>query len=218
MNKEVLYLAKVIWDYHHVNHKLEKSDIIMVLGSHDMSVASRWIELFKQWLSGKILFSWWVWRLTSLDINFNWTTEADVFAKKAIEEWIPTKDIIIENKSTNTWENIRFSFELIKDLGINSVILVQKPYMERRTLATFLKQRPWSNVSFSVTSPQISFENYINGEIPAEKIIDIMVWDLQRIIEYPNKWFQIYQEVPENIISAYKRLMALWFTKSLILK
>ena len=85
--------------------------------------------------------------------------------------------------------------------------------MERRTLATFAKQWPWSTISFCITSPQISFENYPNEEIPMEKVINIIVWDLLRIIEYPKRGFQTYQEVPENVLQAYKRLVELWFTK-----
>lgn len=217
MDQEILTLSKIIRDYHHVNHQLEKSDLIMVLWSHDIRVADRWIELFKQWFADAILFSGWVWRLTNDDANFVWTTEAEKFAAKAIEAWIPAEKIIIENKSTNTWENIRFSFELIKNMGIKRILLVQKPYMERRTFATFSKQWPWENIIFYVTSPQISFEDYPNEEIPMEKVIDIMVWDLQRISEYPKMWFQIPQEVPTEVMQAYERLVELWFTKSLIL-
>lgn len=216
MNQEVIALSKIVWDYHHVNHQLEESDLIMVLGSHDIRVAERWIQLFKEWFSNRILFSGWIWRLTDNDPNFIWTTEADKFATKAIESWIPREKIIIENKSTNTWENIRFSFELIKDMRIRKIILVQKPYMERRTFVTFSKQWPWDNVLFYVTSPQISFENYPNKEIPMEEVIDIMIWDLQRIREYPKKWFQISQEVPLKVMQAYEKLIELWFTKNLI--
>lgn len=216
MNNEVIDLAKIIWDYHHMNQKLEKSDIIMVLGSHDTRVADRWVKLFNQWYSDKILFSGGVWRLTNTDPNFAWTTEAELFAKIAIDNWVPKWNIIIENKSTNTGENIRFSYELVKDLLIKSIILVQKPYMERRTFATFSKQRPGEEVVFYVTSPLLSFDEYCNLEIPMDKAINIMVWDLQRIIEYPKKWFQTYEEVPENVLEAYEKLISLWFTKSLI--
>lgn len=216
MNQEILSLAKIVWDYHIMHHQLEKSDLIMVLWSHDMRVADRAVELMKQWLADLVLFSWGVGRLTSDDSNFSWSTEADKFAARAIDNWISADKIIIENKSTNTWENIKFSFELIKDLGIKKIILVQKPYMERRTFATFAKQWPWENVEFHVTSPQLSFEEYSNDEIPVEKVINVMIGDLQRIIEYPKKWFQISQEVPDNVMQAYNKLIELWFTKSLI--
>lgn len=41
-------LAKQLWDYHHVNHVIEKSDCILVLGSHDTRVADRGAELYLQ--------------------------------------------------------------------------------------------------------------------------------------------------------------------------
>lgn len=216
MNAQTLKLAKKIWDYHLVNNKIEKSDIIFVLGSHDIKVAYRAIELFKQWYADKILFSGWLWRLTSNDENFKNTTEADKFWQIAIEKWISFKDIIIENKSKNTWENIKYSYELIKNMDINKIIIVNKPYMERRTFATFLKQWPWKDILFYITSPQISFEKYTNNEEYLKNIINIMVWDLQRIIEYPKKWFQIYQKIPKDILDSYNELIKLWFIKNLI--
>ena len=125
ITQEVLKFAKIIWDYHHVNHKLEKSDLIMVLGSHDTRVAERWIELLKNWFANKILFSWGLGILTDDNPSFFETTEADKFADIAIKNWIPKENILIENKSRNTWENIKFSYELIKNFKIKKIILVQ---------------------------------------------------------------------------------------------
>lgn len=212
----ILHLAEVIWNYHHMNHIITPSDIVMVLWSHDIRVADRWVELLQQWIANKILFSWGVWRLTNDDKNFIGTTEAEKFAQRAKDLWIPEENIIIENRSTNTGENISFSYEIIKDLQIQKIILVQKPYMERRTFATFDKQRPWQKVEFLVTSPQFSLQDYITDEIPLEKIIHMMIGDLQRIIEYPALWFQTYQEVPNNVLLAYKELISLWYTNHLI--
>ncbi len=216
MNQKILDLAKIIWDYLRLNQEIEKSDLIMILGSHDIRVAERWIELIKKWYAKKILFSGWIWRLTDWVKEFMWTTEADIFAKIAIKNWIKKEQIIIENKSTNTWENIIFSYELIKDLDIKSIILVQKPYMERRVFATFSKQWPWKKINFYITSPKILFEDYPNEIIKIEQIINIMIWDLDRIIKYPKLWFQIYQEVPEKVMKAFYKLIDLWFDKDLI--
>ena len=55
------------------------------------------------------------------------------------------------------------------------MILVQKPYMERRTFATFKKQ--WrqdeggEDVDIVVTSPQLKLEEYINDDFPLEMVI-----------------------------------------------
>jgi len=67
-----------------------------------------------------------------------------------------------------------------------------------------------------VTSPQISFEDYSNEEIPMERVINIMVGDLQRIHLYPEKGFQIYQEIPADVWQANEELIALGFDQHLV--
>jgi uncharacterized SAM-binding protein YcdF (DUF218 family) len=91
---------------------------------------------------------------------------------------------------------------------------VQKPYMERRSYATFKKH--WPDKEVIVTSPQISFADYPTSEIPLEKVINIMVGDLQRIKVYAEKGFQVYQEIPEYVWQAYEQLVSLGFDKQLI--
>ena len=86
--------------------------------------------------------------------------------------------------------------------------------MERRSYATFKKH--WPDKKLIVTSPQISFEDYPIEEIPLERVINIMVGDLQRIIAYPEKGFQIFQEVPQDVMKAYHQLIALGYNKHLM--
>lgn len=43
-----------------------------------------------------------------------------------------------------------------------------------------------------------------------------MVGDLQRIKEYPAKGFQIEQEIPDEVWSAYETLVAAGYDKHLI--
>jgi len=94
--------------------------------------------------------------------------------------------------------------------------LVQKPYMERRTLATCVKQWPDKNTRFSVTSPNVPFEEYFNDANPKELVINIMVGDLQRIKEYSKLGYQIEQDIPDDIWKAYERLIELGFGKHLM--
>jgi uncharacterized SAM-binding protein YcdF (DUF218 family) len=213
ITKEILILAKKIWDYHHMNQALEKSDCILVLGSHDKRVGERGAELWLQRWAPLLIFSGGLGRLT----REIWSeTEADQFARIALEKGVPRESIFIENRSTNTGENILFTKELLKKnkLDPQSFIVVQKPYMERRSYATFKKH--WPDKKLSVTSPQIAFEEYATPEIPLEEVIHIMVGDLQRIERYPKYGFQVYQEIPSDIREAYERLVAAGFTKSLI--
>ena len=67
-----------------------------------------------------------------------------------------------------------------------------------------------------VTSPRISFEQYPNENLSQEEILHTMVGDLQRIIEYPKLGFQISQEVPQTVVDAMEKLIALGYTNHLI--
>lgn len=213
VTEKALDLARKLWDYHHVNHTLEKADCILVLGSHDTRVADRAAELYHAGCAPMIIFSGGLGRLT----EGMWTeSEADLFAKIAIEKGVPQQAILIENESTNTGENILLTQKLLKENNLDpySFIVVQKPYMERRSFATFKKH--WPNKKLIVTSPQISFEDYATDQIPMEQVINIMVGDFQRIKLYAEKGFQVYQEIPEEAWDAYEQLIKLGYSDHLV--
>lgn len=201
--------AKILWNYHHVSHTLQKSDCILVLGSHDTRVAERGAELYLEGFAPLLIFSGGLGNFT----EGLWDEpEADKFAKIAISMGVPESAILIENKSTNTGENIKFTQKLLAEKGLDpdSFIVVQKPYMERRSYATFMQH--WPEKALIVTSPQISFDDYPNVEIPLEKVIHILVGDLQRLKEYPQKGFMVYQEIPAEIWAAYEGLVDRGYT------
>src|SRR5215208_3730356 len=206
-------LAKILWDYNNLNQSVQASDCILVLGSHDVRVAHRGAELFLQGYAPWILFSGNLGRLTE-DL---WTRpEAEIFAEEAVEMGVPADKILIENRATNTGDNIRFSRDLLASNGISvdRFILVQKPYMQRRAYATFKKV--WPEKEVTVTSPQFSFEEYPNEVITRQDVIGIMVGDTQRIKVYPERGFQIPQEIPAEIWAAYEELVRRGFTSHLI--
>jgi uncharacterized SAM-binding protein YcdF (DUF218 family) len=215
IDQESIQAARIIWDYHHMNHQLQKADCIMALGSHDTRVAERAAELYLSGYAPYIVFSGGLGRLT----EGLWTLpEADTFARIAIEMGVPAGHILVENRSTNTGENIALSYQLLQkhNIEVHKLILVQKPYMERRTYATFCKQWPGNEVEIMVTSPQISFEAYSTDEIPLGHVIHIMIGDLQRIHLYPEKGYQIYQEIPPQVWEAYHHLIKKGFTQHLM--
>ncbi|HXV63501.1 MAG TPA: YdcF family protein [Vicinamibacteria bacterium] len=213
LSAEVENLARIVWHYHQMGHRIVTADIILVLGSHDLRVAERGAELYADGLAPRIVFSGGLGNLTR-DL---WAEpEAVKFARIAREKGVPEDAILLETRSTNTGENVRYTRELLDGMGLDPdrFILVQKPYMERRTYATFKKM--WPEKEAIVTSPQISFDDYPNDEIPVERVIHIMVGDLQRIRIYPEKGFQIPQPIPDEVWNAYERLVALGFTDNLI--
>ena len=210
---DIQQYAQQLWDYHLLHHTLEKSDCILVLGSHDTRVADRGAELYLQGMAPLLIFSGGLGNFTS----GLWTeAEADKFARIAKKKGVPSSAILVENKSSNTGENILFTQQLLleKNLDPQRFIVVQKPYMERRSYATFKKH--WPDKDLLVTSPQLNMDAYANADIPMERVINIMVGDLQRIKVYPEKGFQVYQEIPDEVWKAYEALVAAGYDKHLI--
>jgi len=213
MDSEVDRLAQKIWDYHHLNHRLEKADAILVLGSHDTRVAEHGARLFLEGWAPLVIFSGGLGNLT----RGLWDKpEAVRFEAVAISLGVPAEKILIEECSTNTGENIEFTRQLLakRHLDLQRFILVQKPYMERRAYATFKKV--WPEKQVLVTSPQITWADYPHAEISRSEVISIMVGDLQRIRLYPEKGFQIPQEIPADVWDAYLRLTELGYSQHLI--
>lgn len=212
IDQETIRLAKILWNYHLLHQDSKKSDCILVMGSHDVKVAERGAELFLQGWAPYLLFSGGRGRLTD-----KWEEpEAEVFSKVAIKVGVPEDRIIKETHATNTQENVLFSKELLSKLGhkdFNKFIIVQKPYMERRALATF--QKNWPEAEAVVTSPEISFEE--NAEYRGiEKLINIVVGDTLRLKLYGKEGYLVPQEIPEDVDRAYKKLADLGYNEYVI--
>jgi uncharacterized SAM-binding protein YcdF (DUF218 family) len=205
--------ARVVWDYHHVNHALAKADCIIVLGSHDTRVAERGAEVFLGGWAPLLVCSGHLGSLTGA----MWTrSEAEIFADVAVGLGVPRDRILIEGRSTNTGENVDFSRQLLAEKGLQprTAIAVQKPYMERRTLATF-RQR-WPELEVVLTSPRIAFDAYPTLDIRKDDVIHIMVGDLQRLIVYGRKGWSVPQDVPPAVREAYERLVAAGYTRRMV--
>ncbi|HVF68086.1 MAG TPA: YdcF family protein [Pyrinomonadaceae bacterium] len=217
MRHEIRGLALKLWQYHHMNQRLERADAILVLCSYDTSVAERGAELLLEGFAPLLIFSG---GLGAITRNLWSEPEAELFARVARGMGVPDGRIIVETRSTNTGENVQFTRRLLEGRGLDpeSFILVQKPYMERRAYATF--KRYWPEKRAVVTSPQFSFEEYLknhsNGALTEDEVVCIMVGDLQRIRLYPERGFQIPQEIPDEVWAAYEELVKAGYDKHLI--
>lgn len=131
-----------------------------------------------------------------------------------LDRGVPESSILVESKSTNTGENISFLRELLSDRPeVSRLILVHKPYMERRTYAAFKKQ--WPEAKFSITSPQLSLDDYLDDTNPFEYVVNVMTGDLQRMKLYAEKGFQVPQKIPADVWSAYEQLVRLGYNQRL---
>ncbi len=199
--------ALILWNYHNISKKLPdvNNSIIIGLGSYDLRVAEHCANLFNLGSGNKIIFS---------GKNGNWTVdlwgngciEAELFAEH-VKEMVSNEKLILEREACNLGENILFSKKIIDKLNLEfkNIILVTKPNTTRRAYATALAL--WSEIenNLHISSPDYNLDN-ISPVISEESIISELVGDLERIIIYPEKGFQINQETPKPIIDAYIRL------------
>ena len=217
VDARILALAQTIWEYHRLHHTVAPADAILVLCSHDVRVADRGAELLLEGRAPLLIFSGGSGAVT----RQLWDEpEADRFARQAVALGVHPDRILVENQSTNTGENVRFTRALLADRGLDPsrFLVVQKPYMERRSYATFRKV--WPEKEVIVTSPQVGSEEYLrdysHDSLGPAAVIEIMVGDLQRIRVYPDRGFQISQDIPAHVWSAYEALVEAGFDGRLI--
>jgi len=200
--------ARTIWDYHQVGHELVRCDAAIGLGSHDLGVATYTAELYQAGLFPVLVFS---------GANSPTTAkrfprgEAVHYREHAVELGVPEKVVLVEPKATNTGQNIAFSHELLAEHGHQprSVLLISKPYMERRAFATCRKV--WPEVDVVCASEPLKLDDYVQAIGDEKLVIDMLVGDLQRVIEYPKLGYAIEQEVSAAVQGAYDRLLAAGF-------
>lgn len=206
----------LIWDYLQLNHTIAPAAAILALGSNDVRVAERAADLYLAGLAPLLIFSGGVGALTAG--QYGGRSEAAAFADAAAARGVPRAAMLVEGASTNTGENIRFTRALLEARGAPppaSLILVQKPFMERRTLATFLAQwGPPPTPAFAVTSPRVALANYPDARVQRlglADVIETMCGDLQRIAVYPARGFQVPMPIPADVWAALRLLVRAGF-------
>ncbi len=215
MDSTVYSHVKVLWDYMHMDMPLEKADCIVGFGCYNEEIATRAAELYHAGWAPKILFSGGLGRNTKQ----MWTrSEAERFADIAQAQGVPQADILIENRSTNTGENILFTKEMLAGTGVNRIIGIHKPFMERRLYAAMKVY--WPEMDCIVTSPQEDIETYVRLSaaqgIDEKRVIEILAGDFQRMDVYAKKGYQIPQPIPDSAWDAFHALVELGYTSELI--
>lgn len=211
-----LPLLQVIWDYLCLNQKLENADCIVGFGNFNTDIARRTAELYHEGYAPKVLFTGGLGRNTEGLLP---EPEAIRFARVAMDCGVPEEDILIEDKSANTKENIEFTRSLLKQRGIPSdhILGVHQPFMERRITAAMGVY--WPEVKFSVTSPGVTIPEYLarakDQGISENASVSVIVGDFQRMDLYAKKGYQLPQHIPEEAWNAFHELVAMGFDTQL---
>ncbi len=204
---KVYQAIETLWEYMQLRQSIEPCELILVMGGNDIRVAEYAAELFMNDMGQRLLFSGASGRYTE---DLYSSSEAETFARIAMDMGVPQSMIDLETKATNTGENIRFSQQYLscQQRMPSSVLLVHKPYMERRALATFECQWQGNLPKVFVTSTGENFVNYLSDDLPASLVTEALIGDFERIRDYPARGFQTQQPIPDAVYHAYETLKA----------
>ncbi|MFI2411387.1 YdcF family protein [Streptomyces sp. NPDC018947] len=196
-----------------MGHEVRPCSVAIGLGSHDLGVADATAALYHDGMVPLIVFTGATSRTTRERMPRG---EAEHYRERAEELGVPAAAILVEPNARNTGENITFSRALIADQGIavSSVLLVCKPYEERRAYATARKL--WPDVEWVCASAPMSFAEYVASIGDERLVIDMLVGAQQRLVIYPDEGFMIRQEIPQDVEMAFRRLVADGFTSRLV--
>lgn len=205
--------VQTLWDYHHMGHELAPCDVGVGLGSHDLGVATYTAELFHQGMVPRIVFTG---ANAPTTIERFPRGEAVHYREHAIERGVPTAAIYVEPEATNTGQNIELTRQLLEDEGVSadSVLLVSRPYQQRRAYTTAKKL--WPDVEVICASRPLPLDDYIASIGDTTRVIDMLVGDTQRIIEYPKRGYAIPQDMPPEAETAFNRLVSAGYTSRLL--
>ncbi|QIQ04723.1 YdcF family protein [Streptomyces liangshanensis] len=207
--------ARCVWGYHLMGHEPRACSVVVGLGSHDLGVADAAVGLYRRGMAPLIVFT----GATSPTTRERMPRgEAVHYRERALALGVAGADVLVENRARNTGENIRFSRALLEEAGVevSSVLLVSKPYEERRVYATASKL--WPGVDLVSASSPLSFEEYVASIGDERLVIDMLVGALQRLLVYPGRGFMTPQVVPGEVTGAYERLCRAGFTGRLVVE
>ena len=205
--------VETLWNYHDLRHDLHPCDIGVGLGSHDLGVAIIAVDLFRRGMFPRIVFT---------GANAPTTAgrfprgEAVHYGEYAAQNGVPSGSILIEPNAKNTSENITLTRDLLIENGIEarSLLLMSRPYQQRRAYATC--QKVWPEVEVLCASLPLPLDEYVTSIGDVKKVIDMLVGDTQRIEEYARRGFAIPQDIPSEVKVAFDRLVTAGYTSRLI--
>lgn len=206
---------RALWNYLCVRDDVPaRADAIIVGGAARMlDMAQRAAELYHQGVSDTIVVTGF--KPPSLDMN---ESEASLLRRVLIASAVPDDCIIVEENAANTGQNIQFSEHCLRQrlTSVETVVLVHKPFMTRRFLATAEAQWPAPQPNFFVTSVDMTLADYFRMHHQAYpddpcRMIRSMLGDYARIKSYPAQGFSSAQPVSDEAEQAYRRLLDLGF-------
>lgn len=202
-----------LWSYHQMGHKIRPVDVGIGLGSHDLSVAIYAAELWHREIFPLIVFTGANAPTTKARFPRG---EAVHYREEARALGVPDRAILVEPAATNTAENLTLTRDMLAGQGIKprSIMLISRPYQQRRAFATCRKV--WPDVDVICGSAELALDEYLAFIGDLKRVVDMLVGDTQRIEVYARRGFAIEQPIPEEVREAYRRLVSRGYTSRLL--
>lgn len=208
--EEVLEKAKIIYDYLNVQDKIKEIDTILCCCSIDLSLVDISKELYNKYNPKQIIYSGYKGKGTIGKIK---GSEAKRFKDYALKLGIDENKIITEERSVNTWQNIRNS---LKKIEYNDLIIIHKPYALRRTKLICKKL----NINCKLVSTKLDCNKYLielskRENIKESDIISEMVAEIFYLKH--NKLFNLEKTIiPKEVWESYLFLKNKGYNKYII--
>lgn len=161
-----------------VQDKLEKADAIVVLaGDSNGERVAQGVELYKRGYGKFILMSGGpvMWK----------ETYAENMRRQARALGVPDRDIVVQAQSESTYEDARFSYAILKERKVRSIILVTSPFHSRRAMRT--AKRVFGKEIKIISYPVQKSRSRAEGWWTRHEDTQTIVWELEAMIFYTLK-------------------------------
>ncbi len=196
-----------IFDYLSLRDEPCAADVIVGFGHFDLNIPERCLELYKDGYADRIVFTGGV---GAGSAGFT-QPEAREFAMH-LREIAPgvESDLLLEDRSTNTGENLHFTEELLRATdpaftfrtGIEKALIVCTPARQRRVFHTCRLMFP--NTEFTNCPPETAFaDNATLFEKRGQSFREQLLGEVARLISYPGEGLIEEVQIPEHVLEAY---------------
>lgn len=204
---------EILWNFHDVHHAATTADVGIVLGCHDLGVATCAARLYHEGAFPLLVIT----GANSVTTRARFPRgEAVHYREHAMALGVPDRAILLESRACNTGENIALSRILLACHAVvpATVALVTRPYHRRRALATCRRQWPAVDV-WSACSP-LGLDAYVESIGDPRRVVDMVVGDTQRLWLHAEAGFAEPDPVPGDVRAAFERLVTAGYTSRLL--
>lgn len=209
MNSPTIDQAARLWDYLSSGRSHAACDAVVVCCSYDLRVCDYACEFLRRGVAPRLIIT---------GNTGNWTKhlwnvpESHLFRARALEQGVAPATISIEDEATNFGENIAFVRRLYPEL--RRATFVTKPNSVLRVQLTAAVQ--WPELECWVDAPAVRFPAEASNVVGILGVIDEMVGDVDRILQYPARGFQAPHAFPAQVLEDWSALKEAGFTNHLL--